>query len=446
MFTKKDWLNAIYAALIAFCLYSSLFAFRKAFNVAAFEGYSLAGLDYKIILVITQVAGYMASKFYGIKFIASMKRMGRGKLILSLGGLAWVSWLAFGLIPAPYNWPCLFFSGFPLGMLWGVVFSFVEGRRMTDFISAALAVSFIFGSGLAKSVASFVMDNLGVSEYWMPFTTGAIFSLPLILFVWLIEKLPPPDEQDIQHRTVRLPMTGSQRMGLLRNYGVGLFLLVVVYSLVTILREVRDSFMADMWRDSGELFNINVFAKTETIISIILLLLIASMVMVRKNFRALMLTHWMMAAGFLLSFLITLAYQQNLTSTFYWMLGVGLGLYLVYIPFNSILFERLIASFRITGNVGFLIYLADSFGYLGSVAVLLSKSVFDIRLSWLQFYQELVLFTGVLGLLATIISAVYFKRKYIQPAVHPHPIVPATESNGNEETPPNSQIEKFTTG
>lgn len=419
MFTKKDWLSAFYAALIAFCLYSSLFAFRKAFNVAAFEGFSLAGLDYKIVLVITQVAGYMASKFYGIKFIASMKRMGRGRLILILAGVAWLSWLAFGLIPAPYNWPCLFFSGFPLGMLWGVVFSYVEGRRMTDFISAALAVSFIFGSGLAKSVASFVMEQLGVSEYWMPFATGAIFALPLVFFVVLMEKIPPPSEDDIRHRTVRLPMTGSQRMELVKTYGPGLFLLVLVYSLVTILREVRDSFMADMWRDSGDQFNLSVFAQTETIITVVLLVLIASMVLIKQNFKALMLTHWIMGIGFLLSLLITIAYRQQTASTFYWMLGVGLGLYLVYIPFNSILFDRLIASFRITGNVGFLIYLADSFGYLGSVTVLLSKSVFNIQLSWLNFYQELVLVTGIIGLIATAASMFYFRNKFKKREVAP---------------------------
>lgn len=419
MFTRKDWLSAFYAALIAFCLYSSLFAFRKAFNVAAFEGFSLAGLDYKVILVITQVAGYMASKFYGIRFIASMKRIGRGRLIMVLAGIAWLSWLAFGLIPAPYNWPSLFFSGFPLGMLWGVVFSYVEGRRMTDFISAALAVSFIFGSGLAKSVASFVMEQLGVSEYWMPFATGAVFALPLVFFVVLMEKIPPPSEEDILHRTVRLPMTGTQRMELVKTYGPGLFLLVLVYSLVTILREVRDSFMADMWRDSGDQFNLGVFAQTETIITVILLVLIASMVLVKQNFKALMLTHWIMGAGFLLSLLITIAYRQQSVTTFSWMLGVGLGLYLVYIPFNSILFDRLIASFRITGNVGFLIYLADSFGYLGSVTVLLSKSVFNIQLSWLNFYQELVLVTGISGLIATAASMIYFRKKFNNSDVTP---------------------------
>jgi hypothetical protein len=39
-------------------------------------------------------------------------------------------------------------------MLWGVIFSYVEGRKSTDFICAALAVSFIFSSGWVKSVGA----------------------------------------------------------------------------------------------------------------------------------------------------------------------------------------------------------------------------------------------------------------------------------------------------
>lgn len=118
-------------------------------------------------------------------------------------------------------------------------------------------------------------------------------------------------------------MTGTQRMELVKTYGPGLFLLVLVYSLVTILREVRDSFMADMWRDSGDQFNLGVFAQTETIITVILLVLIASMVLVKQNFKALMLTHWIMGAGFLLSLLITIAYRQQSVTTFpgCWELG-----------------------------------------------------------------------------------------------------------------------------
>jgi hypothetical protein len=93
------------------------------------------------------------------------------------------------------------------------------------------------------------------------------------------------------------------------------------------------------------------------------------------------------------------------------MVFAGLGLYLVYIPYNSILFERFIATYRFAGNVGFLIYIADSFGYLGSVAVVLSKSVFSVKLQWLQFYYTLISVTAVMGVVVTVVCIIYFTRK-----------------------------------
>lgn len=411
-FSSRQLSVAIFSALIAFAAYTCIFAFRKAFNVAAYEGHTVLGLDYKIVLVITQVFGYMSSKFYGIRFISEMKRAGRGRLILLLVGFSWVAWLLFALIPPPYNAWCLFFNGFPLGMIWGIVFSYVEGRRTTDLISAALAVSFIFASGLAKSTAQWVMQSLRVNEFWMPFTVGALFMLPLLLFVYLLEKIPSPDAEDEALRMHRLPMSAEERKKLLSRFLPGLVMLIIIYILVTILREVRDSFMADMWRASGEPFNASVFTQTETIISLIILVMIASMIFLQNNYRAFLLTQVIMLLGFMISLAATVLYLQSGLSLYLWMILVGLGLFMVYIPFNSILFDRFIATFRFSGNVGFLIYLADSFGYLGSVGVLLTKSLFRIQANWLQFYTQLVLITGCVGIIGTGISIFYFVRKY----------------------------------
>ncbi|HVK97916.1 MAG TPA: DUF5690 family protein, partial [Flavisolibacter sp.] len=361
---------------------------------------------------ITQVFGYMLSKFYGIKFISELKRIGRGQLILLLIGISWVAWLLFALIPPPYNFWALALNGFPLGMLWGVLFSYVEGRRATDFIGAALAVSFIFGPGLSKSVALFVMTQWNVSEYWMPFVTSLIFFFPLLVFVYLLEKIPPPDEEDIAHRTERIPMNAADRWRFVKTFFPGLFFLVLIYIFVTMLREVRDGFMADMWRESGEQFEPGVFAKTETLITIAILVLIASMVVLKNNLRAFMIAQLIMIAGFLLSGTITWLYLQHYVGTFYWMTFVGLGLYMTYIPYNSILFDRMLAAFRYTANVGFLIYVADSFGYLASVSVLLSKTIFKLQLNWLNFYTNLVLFTSVAGILFISVSMIYFRKKH----------------------------------
>ena len=406
---KKE---AVFAALVCFAAYTCIFAFRKAFNVASYSGYTLWGLDFKIVLVITQVLGYMLSKFYGIKFISEMKRHGRGKLIFILVFISWMAWLAFALIPAPYNFWVLVFNGFPLGMLWGVLFSYVEGRRATDFIGAALAVSFIFAGGISKSTALYVMNNWGVSEYWMPFVTGLVFFVPLLFFIYLLEKIPPPGPEDIAHRTERLPMNANERKKFISAFLPGVILLVVIYILATMLREVRDGFMADMWRESGITFEANVFAKTETLISLAILAMIATMVIIKNNFRAFIISHWIMLLGFVLSGIVTLLFLQGIVSMFNWMTLVGLGLYMTYIPYNSLLFDRMLATFKFAGTVGFIIYVADAFGYLASVTVLLSKTIFNLQINWLNFYTSLVLWSAIIGGLSTALSIVYFYRKH----------------------------------
>src|SRR4029078_6660882 len=123
----------------------------------------------------SQVLGYMMSKFYGIKFIAELKKIGRGKIILLLVSISWFPLLLFAIIPSPFNVVFLFINGFPLGIIWGIVFSFVEGRKATDFIGASLAVSFIFSSGFVKSVAKWLLINFSVTEWWLPFVTGLVF-------------------------------------------------------------------------------------------------------------------------------------------------------------------------------------------------------------------------------------------------------------------------------
>jgi hypothetical protein len=408
---RNSVLTSIFAAAVCFAAYACIISFRKAFNVASFQGYQPLGIEFKSLLVISQGAGYMLSKFYGIKFIAELQRKGREKLILILVGISWLAWLLFAIIPAPYNFWTLALNGFPLGMLWGVLFSYVEGRRATDFIGAALAVSFIFGPGLAKSVAQFVMTDWNVSEYWMPFTTSLIFFLPLLVFVYLLSKIPPPDAEDVAQRTQRIPMKASDRSLFVKTFLPGILSLVLIYIFVTMLREIRDSFMADMWRASGERFSAAVFAKTETVISIVILVLIASMVMIKNNMKAFVTAQLIMMAGFILSGIITWLYLEKQVDTFQWMTFVGLGLYMTYIPYNSILFDRMIAAFRYAANVGFLIYLADSFGYLASVGVMLTKSVFRIKMNWLDFYTTLVLITSIVGVICISISLLYFERK-----------------------------------
>jgi fucose permease len=151
-----------------------MYAFRKPFSAAAFAG-SFGGMDYKALLVLAQLAGYTVSKFLGIKFVSEATPGRRVAMVLGLIGVAEVALLLFALTPAPWNVAFLFLNGLPLGMVWGLIFSFLEGRRVTEFMALGLSLSLIFASGWTKAAGLHVMQQWGVSEAWMPSVTGALF-------------------------------------------------------------------------------------------------------------------------------------------------------------------------------------------------------------------------------------------------------------------------------
>lgn len=401
----------LYAAIVAFLTYTMIFGFRKSFTVCTFDGMAFWGLGYKTLLVLSQMMGYLMAKFYGIKFISELKRLGRDKIVMVLVGIAWLAWLLFAIVPAPYNIVFLFINGFPLGMLWGVIFSYIEGRKTTDFIGAALAVSFIFSSGFVKSVGGWLIMQFNMSEFWVPFATGLVFALPLLLFIYLMERIPPPTQEDIELRMNRTAMNADDRKKFIQHFLPGIIAAVLIYTFATIFRDIRDNFSADMWKEMGYLNQPAIFSKTETPITLIILVLIGSMVLIKNSFKAFMLAHVFIGLGFVVAGLSTWLFSKGSIAPIWWMTLVGLGLYMVYIPFNSVFFERMIAAFRFTGNAGFLIYVADSFGYLGSVSVLLSKEIFKVQLNWVHFFSNSVMLLSVAGVIITSYSMYYFYHK-----------------------------------
>ena len=409
---RNNKLAAVYAAIVTFLTYSAAYGLRKGFTVCEFQGVVYAGVTYKSWLVISQVLGYAASKFYGIRFISELGKLGRGKLILLLTGISGLSLLLLAVVPAPWNIPLMIINGFPLGIIWGIVFSYIEGRRATDFIGAALSVSFIFASGFVKTIARQLENSFHIPEIWVPFVTGFVFFVPLILFVYLLERIPPPTAEDVALRSVREPMPKAKRKEFVRIFLPGLVAAVAVYIFVTLFRDIRDNFMADMLTENGVGNDAGVFTRTETPITIILLVLIGSMILIKDNMKALVITHWIIIAGFAITFLSSLLFVLGYMAPIWWLTIVGLGLYLAYIPYNCIFFERLMAAFKYPGTVGFLIYVADAFGYLGSVSVILSKELLHLKLDWTGFYSKGVIVTSLLAIVGTFISLVYFNRKH----------------------------------
>jgi MFS family permease len=405
---------SLYAAGTAFCLYTCVYAFRKAFAVATFENLFYLGISFKVWLIMAQVAGYALSKFIGIKVVSELTESSRKASLVSMVALAGISLLLFPLIPRPYNILVLFTNGLSLGMIWGIIFHYLEGRKNTELLGAGLSISFIFSSGFVKTIGASVLLYWNVSEWWMPFVTACLFIPPLALFVWLLDQLPPPSVEDENLRTKRIPMNGKDRYHFLSAFGPGLVLLILVYSLLTSYREFRDNFSAEIWRSLGFGGSPEMFTLTEIPIAIVVLIVMGSVMFIRKNYHALLINHLLVLGGLLLIGLSTFLFQLSLLNGTYWMILIGLGLYLGYVPFNSIFFDRLLAAFRYTGTVGFAMYLADSFGYLGGVGILLFKEFGFHSSSWTGFFISGGYVVTLLGSICIILSMLYFHRKHLK--------------------------------
>lgn len=404
--------STLLLSVVIFCTYTCVFAYRKPFTVASFEGERIFGISYQTFLIISQVAGYMLSKFAGIRLISQLKRTGRWRATLLLVGVSWLALLLFALLPAWAGPLCFMVNGFALGFMWGVVFSYAEGRQATDFIGSVLAVSFIFAGGFTRSVGKWLLLDMGVTERWMPFMTGLVFAGPLVICYFILESIPAPDEKDKAERVERVAMTSEQRSIILSRYAWGIGGIALAYGLLTIMRDIRDNYMGNMWNELGYAGNISILTASETRISLVVLLCMSLLVWVRHNFKAFRLIHLMILVGFVISGVSSAMFLQHKLEGFRWMQLAGLGLYMAYIPFNAIYFERMIASFRLIGNVGFLIYIIDAFGYLGSVGVMVWKERMGMQVEWSHFFAQGVIGLAIVGVVATVFTWVYFAGKY----------------------------------
>ena len=94
-----------------------------------------------------------------------------------------------------------------------------------------------------------------------------------------------------------------------------------------------------------------------------------------------------------------------------WMIASGAGLYVVYTPFNAMLFDRLVAVSGRVATAGFLIYVADSAGYAGSCALLLWRNFGLLHVEWLAVFRFAAYVTTAVGIVLVSLSLIYFNAR-----------------------------------
>jgi hypothetical protein len=401
----------IWAIIASFGAYFCMYAFRKPFNAGLYSGLAIGEVSYKAVLIIAQVAGYTLSKFAGIKIISELRHNARVQLIIGLILVAELALLCFGLIPYPYNFIFLFLNGLPLGMVYGVVFSFLEGRRFTEMLAMGLNISVVVASGILKS-AYIELHGIfpAVSEFWMPFLMGLLFLPLFLMFVWMLSVIPKPTAEDIGLRTERVPMTRDDKRAAMREFGLPIICLVVFYATLVVVRDFRDNFTIEIWNEIDAHWSSSVLTTTEMITGIVVLVIIGGLAFVRNNLAGFRLAYLILLSGIVMIGAGTYLFERSWISGFYWMLMIGLGLFLAYTVLQTVVFERMIALYRVKANAGFFVYICESIGYMGSVGLLLYKEFFMKDLSWSRVLMQFSYLQFGLGLIMLAASYVYFER------------------------------------
>lgn len=408
----SDALLILWAGGAALLSYSLVYTLRKPYTAASFEGLTFMGSDYKVAVTTIQILGYVIAKFFGIKIISELKKENRFRFFVGSAILTELALVGFGLLEAPYNVAAMFVNGLSLGCMWGVIFSFIEGRKVTDILASLLGVSMVFSSGVAKSFGLFAMNEMQIDQFWMPAVIGG-FALPLLVFMgYMLKRLPQPTAEDIALRNERVVLDGKGRVALFRKYAPILTLLFIGNFMLLVLRDIKEDFLVnilDMSNQSSWLF-----ARIDTIVTLIILGIFALFAFFRSNIRALLWLMTLVIAGCLTMTYVSFHYETLNLKAVTWLFIQSLSLYIAYLTFQTIFFDRFIACFRIKGNVGFFIALIDFIGYLGTVTLLSAKEFLNIELEWFALFNHIAGFVGATCSILFIVASILIHRKYMQ--------------------------------
>ena len=392
-------MSLLFAAAAAFGTYFCMYAFRRPFTAGTYDGQTTLGVDFKAAAILAQLAGYTLSKFVGIKVVSEIRREHCASAIVGLMLVAETALVGFAVVPLAGKVAVMFVNGLALGMVFGLILTYLEGRRQTEALTAVLCASFILASGVVKSIGQWMIVEGGVGEFWMPMLVGGLFCVPLLASVAVLRTTPPPSAADRRSRGERGAMDREQRRRFLAAYWPVLVLVSFVYAAVTVVRTIRDDFGLELWRDLGEADTPAVFASIETIVAVCVTGVSALAILIPGNRTALRVIVGLMIAAFVLIGESALLLGSGVLSPFGFMTACGIGLYVPYVAIHTTVFERLIAATRHPCNLGFLMGVADAFGYLGYAIVLTVKMTTDVH-SVLPFFRGALLVVAATSIVA----------------------------------------------
>ena len=243
----------------------------------------------------------------------------------------------------------------------------------------------------------------------MPAVIGGV-ALPILIFMgYMLKRLPHPTAEDIALRNERVVLDHKGRVNLFIQYAPILTLLFVGNFMLLVLRDIKEDFLVNILDISNQ--SSWLFAQIDSIVTLIILGIFSLFIFCRNNIHALMWLMTLVVIGCMTMTFVSFNYKALDLKPVTWLLIQSLSLYIAYLTFQTIFFDRFIACFRIKGNVGFFIAIIDFIGYVGTVSLLSTKEFLQIDIEWFALYNNMAGTVGTIcSVLFTVAGILIYKR------------------------------------
>ena len=181
---------------------------------------------------------------------------------------------------------------------------------------------------------------------------------------------------------------------------------------ITVLQDIKEDFLVKILDVNTHNYSSWLFARVDGIVTVIILIIFGSMSLIKSNIKVLFLLLFLVMGGAATLSFVAFRYYELQLSPLAWLFIQSLCLYISYLSFQTIFFDRFIACFKIRGNVGFFIATIDFIGYTGTVLVLVAKEFFNPDINWLEFYNLLSGYVGVICFIVFLCSVIYLVQRY----------------------------------
>ena len=169
----------------------------------------------------------------------------------------------------------------------------------------------------------------------------------------------------------------------------------------------RDSFFVEILEDTGVDVVPGTLTATEGVVAGVVLIPIAGLVFCKNNLLAFQISMFFLISGAVIMLVSTYAYLASSYDGVHYYILSGVASYLSYVPYNSLLYERLIAVLRTPCTVSYLMAVMDASGYVGVVAVYLVAEYGDFD-NHLDVFNSVGQMSGWIMLALWIFTSFYF--------------------------------------